>query len=41
MEKGKYLADRKRPKCSRCKGQYERQYRNEWEGKKSERQGAL
>lgn len=41
MEKGKYLADRKRPKCSRCKGQQERRCRNEREGKKSEMQGAL
>lgn len=41
MEKGKKLAGSKRPKCSRCKGQYERQCRNEWEGKKSERSGAV
>lgn len=41
MEKGKYLADKKRPKCSRCKGQYERRCRNEQEGEKSERQGDL
>lgn len=41
MEKGKNLADRKRPKCSRCKGRYESRRRNEQEGKKSERQGVL